>query len=745
MTEQSGSSVSRRQLLLGAGAASVAFAVPGVGAAEASPPKTGVPALLAAGEAMVATHDRSHADYQSQWNTLVPQGYRPISLCVYGDRAAPLYAAVWIQRSGPPFAGIHGATAAQFQSFFDTWAAQGYSPVLLTATGPANNPVFAAVMEWSSAGVSLTRHLLRTGSNTDSGTIDYWLTQARANNWIPRCIAPYGTAADRRFAIVLDPNPVRELWSVAGWWGESSSDYQQRYNAHAQQWARPALVSVNPDATFTSVFRADSIGALVARHNMTSAGYQAEANTLVAQGYYPIHVQAGGPPSNTRFAALFATRDVPAPRSYTQTGTNVPAFAAVDNKVRSYMAATGTRAIGVAIMRGGRLVHARGYTWAEAGYPVTQPTTMFRLASCSKPLTSVAIYQLIQAGRLRLNTTMQSVLALQPPPGRTLDPRFRNITVEHLLTHTAGWDRSEVSDLPSVNAVAAAFGQANLPVTKLQLARYMAGQPLQFAPGAEQEYSNLGYLLLGLIIERLRGTTYPTSVQQTMFTPLGLTRPHRSIARQSQQRAGSVRQHDTAPGWDDLRIVPSAIDGPAAGSAVRYPLAYGGEDLVLFDAFGGWTMAPVDYAKILAAFAVGSANPLLTQATVNMMWTVPSLYASATDVELPNYANGWDSWTEAGGIRGVQHGGGMPGVATRILYRSDGWGFAIFASGAGAPDIYPEIANLAPSSWPTHDLFPSVGIPAFPASVTTLGSTGSAPGDQRPERLRGDQPASGAS
>jgi hypothetical protein len=198
-----------------------------------------------------------------------------------------------------------------------------------------------------------------------------------------------------------------------------------------------------------------------------------------------------------------------------------------------------------------------------------------------------------------------------------------------------------------------------------------------------------------------------------------------------------VRQHDTA-GYDDLRLGASAVGGPAAGPSELLPLAYGGEDLNLFDSFGGWSMAPVDYAKVLAAFAIGNANPLLSQATVNMMWTVPSLYATATDVELPRYANGWDSWDEAGGIRGVQHFGGMPGVSTRILYRTDGWGFAVFASGLGTPDIYPEVANLAPSAWPTHDLFPSVGIPAFPASVTSVAGGGSAPGDQRPHRLRGD-------
>ena len=699
---------------------------------------------------MVATHDRSHDDYQKQWDTLVPQGYRPISLSVYGDRTQPLYAAVWVKRTGPAFAGIHGATAAQFQTFFDTWAAKGFSPVLLTATGPPDNPVFASVMAASGTGVSLTRHLLGTGSADDPGTIDHWLREARRRNWIPRCIAPYGTASDRRFAIVLDPNPDRELWSAAGWWGENAADYQVRFDAQAQQWARPALVSVGPDASFTSVFRADGIGAWAARHNMTSAGYQAEFNTWVSRGYYPIYVQAGGPPGNTRFAALFATRDTPAQRVYTATGSGVPAFAPVDAKVRAFMRSTGTRAVGVAITRGGRLVHARGYTWAEDGYPVTQSTTMFRLASCSKPVTAIAIHQLIQEQRLRLDTTLQSVLGQQPAPGGTMDRRFNAIAVLHLLTHTAGWDRSEVSDIPDVAAVARAFAQANLPVSKQMMARFQAGLPLQFAPGAEQEYSNMGYLMLGLLIERLRAMSYPDAVRRFVFSPLGLTRPHRSPTRQAEQRPGAARQHDTAPGWDDLRLSPSAVSGPSSGTRPLVPLAYGGEDLALYDSFGTWSMAPADYVKLLAAFALGNRNPLLDRASVDMMWTVPRLYESATDVELPHYTNGWDSWTEANGVRGFQHGGGMPGVATRILYRTDGWGFAVFANGGGLPDIYPELAGLPPAQWPGHDLFPSVGIPVFPAAAAAAAEVpaapaaaveAEAPGDQRPDRMRDIEPA----
>jgi CubicO group peptidase (beta-lactamase class C family) len=661
----------------------------------------------------VATHDRTHADYQQQWDTLVPKGYRPISISVYGQRSNPLYAAIWVQQPGPAFVGIHGATAAEFQTFFNTWAAKGFSPTILAVTGSANNPVLAAVMEQSTHGVSLTRYGLHSGSADDSSTLEHWIREARQKNWIPRWISMYGEPNNRRYAIVLDPNPTRSLWSIAGWWGENGTDYQNRFNAQVQQWARPAFVTVSPDGCYLSVFREDSIGGWVARHGMSSQQYQQQFNEWTAKSMFPVYVQAGGVGENTRFAALFATRDTPHDRKFTVTGTAVPSMSAIDNKVKAFMQESGTRATGVAVTRDGRLVFARGYTWGEPDYPVTQPASMFRVASCSKPITAVAIHQLIQQNQLSLNSSLQSILNLTPAPGSKMDVGFKDITIQHLLTHTAGWDRSEVSDLPGVDVVAQAYALNSLPVTKQQIANYMAGRPLQFAPGKEQEYSNLGYLLLGLIIERKLGISYVDAVTQQIFKPLGLTRPHRTPVAQSAQRQGAVRQHDTHPGWDDLRVTASAVSGNPTGNRPLVPLGYGGEDYAIFDSFGGWCMAPVDYAKILAAFALGDKNPLLNKGSVDMMWTVPSIYQKATDVELPSYTNGWDSWTESNGVRGFQHGGGMPGVSTRILYRTDGWGFAVFCNGSGVPDIYWELAQLPAASWPSHDLFPQFSIPSF--------------------------------
>jgi CubicO group peptidase (beta-lactamase class C family) len=661
----------------------------------------------------VATHDRTHADYQGQWNTLVPQGYRPISVSVYGQAWNPRYASVWVKRGGAPFAGIHGASAKQFQAFFDTWAKQSYSPTILSVAGSASSPVFACVMEKSAAGVSLTRFGLRRGSwENDENAIDYWLDQARKQAWIPRWIAVYGTSSNRRYAIVLDPNPTRQPWGIAGLDTEDGKEYQRRFEAQREQWARPALVTVSPDRRYLALFRDDVIGPWEALHGMTSAAYQTAFDSLVGQGYFPVYVQGGGSGGSTRFAALFAKQDKPVPRSYTVTGPAVPSMAAIDAKVAAFMKSTSTRAASVAVVRDGRLVFARGYTCAEAGYPVTQPTSTFRIASCTKPITSVAIHQLLERmPPMSASDTMHSILNLQPPGGVALTTGWSSITIEHLLTHTGGWDRSEVYDLPYATDVAKAHGLGTLPVSTQQIAAYMAGRPLQFTPGAEQEYSNLGFLLLGLIVRQKTGKPYVDYVREHIFKPMGLTRPHLTRAVLADQPAGAVRQHGGT-----LEVVPSVVGGSVSGTRPLAPLGYGGEDYDIFDAFGGWAMAAVDYAKFLGAFSIGAANPLLKETSVSAMWTVPTaLYAAATDVDLPGYARGWDSWMEPGGVRHLEHGGGMPGVNTRIVHRTDGWGFAIFCNGeAGLPDIYPELKALPAASWPTHDLFPKFGIPSFP-------------------------------
>ena len=82
-----------------------------------------------------AYHGVTAAQHQTNFNKWSAQGYRMISLSVYGDPANALYAAVWVQRAGPLWVAIHGVDAAGYQSFFTKWSNEGYHPVLVSATG----------------------------------------------------------------------------------------------------------------------------------------------------------------------------------------------------------------------------------------------------------------------------------------------------------------------------------------------------------------------------------------------------------------------------------------------------------------------------------------------------------------------------------------------------------------------------------------------------------------------------------
>src|ERR1039457_3503947 len=107
-----------------------------------------------------AYHGVTGAEHQTHFNPLAGQGYRMISLSVYGDPGDARYAAVWVQRPGSAWVAVHGVNSADYQTFFNTHTAQGYVPVLVTATGASNNAIFAAVFEKGIAGAWFAKHVV---------------------------------------------------------------------------------------------------------------------------------------------------------------------------------------------------------------------------------------------------------------------------------------------------------------------------------------------------------------------------------------------------------------------------------------------------------------------------------------------------------------------------------------------------------------------------------------------------------
>jgi N-acyl-D-amino-acid deacylase len=193
------------------------------------------------------------------------------------------------------------------------------------------------------------------------------------------------------------------------------------------------------------------------------------------------------------------------------TGPANSALASYDRMMSRFMAKNHPPGAAVAVARHGRLVYARGFAYAdvEASQPV-QPDSLFRIASLAKPFTSVAILQLVERGKLKLNDKMVDVLKLKPT-GDHPDKRLESITIRELLHHAGGWDRDEKYD-PMGRPILIAEAMHETPPAKVgTIVQFMMGEPLQFDPGQKSVYSNFGYAVLGRVIEKVSGQTYEAS------------------------------------------------------------------------------------------------------------------------------------------------------------------------------------------------------------------------------------------
>jgi hypothetical protein len=472
-----------------------------------------------------AYHGVTNAEHQAHIDKGSVQGYRMISLSVYGDPDQPLYAAVWVRRDGPAWKAIHDVDATDYQSFFDEWTACGYVPVLISASGPSNQAVFAAVFERDISGPWLARFGMSSGAPGNVGTFENENANAADQRMILRSVAAYGSRDDRRYAAVWHSNPVYVKWHVHS--SDSASRYQMVFDAETKLPGydlaayRPALVAASADLSYCSLFKDDAVGPWVMRNGMTGTEYQAELDHQVANGFYPISVQGGGSTFNPIYAAIFATQDAPLSREWTVAGEAVSELAELDQIMQRFMQANGVRAAQLAVGKDGIIIFSRAYTWAEPGYRITESFTRFLLAGCSKIFLEAAVQSLYDENKLKPTTAIYPLLGFSDP----LDTRSDSITIQQLLDSSAGYDevRSGFNPTFSMRSIALELGLTH-PVTKLDVARYMYGRMLDFAPGRDQKDSDYAYLLAGVVVEHITGETYIDYVNKRLLTPVGFSK-----------------------------------------------------------------------------------------------------------------------------------------------------------------------------------------------------------------------------
>ncbi len=206
-------------------------------------------------------------------------------------------------------------------------------------------------------------------------------------------------------------------------------------------------------------------------------------------------------------------------------GEAVKKFASVDDAVLDFMVAKGIPAVSLAISQNGKLLHERAFGWGDASLKTPLPTGLaMRLASISKPITQAAIHTLVAAGKLKLEDKVFEVLELEKLATKSLDPRWRQITIAQLLLHKGGWDRGIAGDFSYKSQQICDDLHIKLTdMVAMDLVRWHLLRPLDFDPGAREVYCNFGYTLLARVVEKLSGQTFVAYLQATVGKESGMS------------------------------------------------------------------------------------------------------------------------------------------------------------------------------------------------------------------------------
>jgi D-alanyl-D-alanine carboxypeptidase len=182
----------------------------------------------------------------------------------------------------------------------------------------------------------------------------------------------------------------------------------------------------------------------------------------------------------------------------------------VDAAIAQVVARSEAAGISVAVARGDRIVVDRGAGMANvARNEAADANTIFRIGSVTKQFTAAAIMKLVEQGKLGLDDPLAKYLPDFDTGGRT-------VTIRQLLNHASG--------IPNYTAQRAFGGDFAIrpDLTRADILNLVKGVPFDFEPGAGWRYSNTGYYLLGLVIEKVSGRPYPEFLRQELLAPLKL-------------------------------------------------------------------------------------------------------------------------------------------------------------------------------------------------------------------------------
>lgn len=361
-------------------------------------------------------------------------------------------------------------------------------------------------------------------------------------------------------------------------------------------------------------------------------------------------------------------------------------FEAARAAIGEHMRENKIPAMSVAVWRDGRIVWEQGFGLAdrENGIPAT-PHTMFCLASLSKTMTATALMTLVQSGKVDLDKPANAYLGGDGVTVHIGDPA--QVTVRRLADHTSGlaagdqfFYGEDVAKLPSLQETIQRYGIVVAP------------------PGERYWYSNIGYGIVGHLVEQVSGKPYGDYMREDVFLPLGMRHSAENIP------AGLEKQHAIRYDYD-RNPIPFYLSAEPASASI-YSSAH---DLAQFGMF-------------MLKNRVPGQKPVLSSASIDAM---SATAINEDTVPVRPAAPGEDGYGiglvvgEMGGYRTIGHSGSTSGVSSNlVLFPSENVGIVMLANvdGGLSGKIMQDILKTQLPGWRDPPKAPEPASPAKPAA-----------------------------
>ena len=345
--------------------------------------------------------------------------------------------------------------------------------------------------------------------------------------------------------------------------------------------------------------------------------------------------------------------------------TNPGSISELENSINNFISKSQVPGLSVAVVKDGQVVYSKGFGWADtpAELPAT-PETIYHWWSMTKIPTALAILQLYDAGQLELDDPVSRYLPFfEVEFGDVPNP---SVTIRQLLRHTSGLPDTMPAMIGWVHYEDEIFNQTEL--LRNTLPQY---NQLKFTPDSQYSYSNLGYLVLGAVIEAVSGTSYEDYIQENILGPLGMNQT--SFLYTPQMDNVAAGSHPLISMYTPL--LPFLLD---MSSLVRQR-----EGLTLWFKPVYLDVTPSSGLVGSVEDAAGLVQALLEREALLADGTYTLMEAKGeTPSERPL---GWAEYN-TDGRQWLQHSGGGPGFATVMrLYPKENLGIVLMANSTNLP------------------------------------------------------------